>query len=324
MSSVAVMLGALLAAWLTLGTPARSAEPDWPDAITIATGSPGGTYFAYGEGLAKILTRVLGIRVGTRPTEGPSENIRLIEDGQAQIGFVTMGVAQQGWNGMGDWTQGKQYRAMRALFPMYDTPFHFIVMRDKGARSSAELAGKRLGVGPQGGTSATYTPELLATLKLDAPLSYGSWADLTMQLAESELDGLVVAAGVPFPAVADLEAKNKVRYVPLTPDQILLLRLAIPELNASLIPAGTYPSLMYGYETVGLYNFAVARLDLPASLAYEIVKGVFDHHEEMLEVHPAAASTVPKNFVHNTFLPYHDGSIRYYGNTVAPGVVLGD
>jgi uncharacterized protein len=44
----------------------------------------------------------------------------------------------------------------------------------------------------------------------------------------------------------------------------------------------------------------------------------------MLEVHPAAASTVPKNFVHNTFLPYHDGSIRYYGNTVAPGVVLGD
>src|SRR4051794_10466309 len=148
MSSVAVMLGALLVPLLALGTPARSAEPDWPDAITIATASPGGTYFAYGEGLAKILTRVLGIRVATRPTEGPSENIRLIEDGQAQIGFVTMGVAQQGWNGMGDWTQGKQYRAMRALFPMYDTPFHFIVMQDKGAHSSSELAGKRLGVGP--------------------------------------------------------------------------------------------------------------------------------------------------------------------------------
>ena len=63
------------------------------------------------------------------------------------------------------------------------------------------------------------------------------------------------------------------RYVPLTPDEILALRLAIPELNASLIPAGTYPSLMYGYETVGLYNFAVARRDLPLSLVYEIVRG---------------------------------------------------
>ena len=91
-----------------------------------------------------------------------------------------------------------------------------------------------------------------------------------------------------------------------------------------MIPAGTYPSLMYGYGTVGLYNFAVAQRDLPVSLAYEIVKAVFDHHEEMMEVHPAAASTVPKNFVHNTFLPYHNGAIRYYGNAVAPGIVLGD
>ena len=41
----------------------------------------------------------------------------------------------------------------------------------------------------------------------------------------------------------------------------------------------------------------------------------------MLEIHPAAAATVPGNFVHNTFLPYHDGAIRYYGNTFASGVL---
>ena len=320
----AIAIGALLLVSLIWWLPARSAEPDWPDAITIATASPGGTYYAYGEGLAKILARALGIRVAMRPTEGPAENIKLIEAGEAQVGFVTMGVAQQGWNGTGDWTGGKQYRAMRAMFPMYDTPFHFIVLQASGIRSIADLAGKRFGVGPQGGTSATYTPALLTALQLEAPLSHGTWADLTAQLQQGTLDGLAVAAGVPFPAVAELEAKNKVRYVPLTPEQILALRLAIPELNASVIPAGTYPSLMYVYETVGLYNFAVAQRDLPASLAYEIVKAVFDHHEEMMEAHPAAASTVPKNFVHNTFLPYHDGAIRYYGNAVAPGIVLGD
>ena len=43
---------------------------------------------------------------------------------------------------------------------------------------------------------------------------------------------------------------------------------------------------MYGYGTVGLYNFAVAQRDLPVSLAYEIVKAVFDHHEEMMEFIP--------------------------------------
>ena len=80
---------------LCLGMPARAAEPDWPDAITIATASPGGTYYVYGEGLAKILTR-RSDPVSMRPTEGPAENIKLIEAGEAQVGFVTMGVAQQG------------------------------------------------------------------------------------------------------------------------------------------------------------------------------------------------------------------------------------
>jgi len=321
---LATRIGVLLLATLMWSAPARAAEPDWPEAITVATGSPGGTYHAYGDGLVKILSRALGIRVAMLPTDGPSENIELIESGEAQIGFVTMGVAQQAWNGTGAWTGGVQLRSMRAMFPMYDTPFHFIVLQDSEVRAISDLAGKRLGVGPQGGTSATYTPPLLATLNLDAPLSFGTWEGLTARLQQGALDALAVAAGVPFPAVADLEAKNAVRYVPLTPDEILALRLAIPELNASLIPAGTYPSLMYGYETVGLYNFAVAHRDLPASLVYEVVETVFDHHEEMMEVHPAAASTVPKNFVNNTFLPYHDGAIRYYGNAVAPGVLLGD
>ena len=167
-------------------------------------------------------------------------------------------------------------------------------------------------------------PLLLKALNLDATLSFGTWEELTAQLQQGALDGLAVAAGVPFPAVSGLEARKEVRYVPLTPDEILALRLAIPELNASLIPAGTYPSLMYGYETVGLYNFAVAHQDLPASLVYEIIEAVFGNHEEMLEIHPAAASTVPKNFVHNTFLPYHDGAVRYYGNAVAPGVLIAD
>ena len=36
---------------LGLVLPARSAEPHWPDALIIGTASPGGTYYAYGEGL---------------------------------------------------------------------------------------------------------------------------------------------------------------------------------------------------------------------------------------------------------------------------------
>ena len=39
---------------VALAGPARSGEPNWPDHLTIGTASPGGTYYVYGEGLAKI------------------------------------------------------------------------------------------------------------------------------------------------------------------------------------------------------------------------------------------------------------------------------
>jgi TRAP-type uncharacterized transport system substrate-binding protein len=99
--------------------------------------------------------------------------------------------------------------------------------------------------------------------------------------------------------------------------------LAIPELTPSTIPAGVYPSLKKSYASVGLYNFAVANKDLPDSLIYAIVDAVFANQQELVQAHPAAAETVPANFVHNTFLPYHPGASRYY-NRAMTGAIKGD
>jgi TRAP transporter TAXI family solute receptor len=323
LSRVCALLAMVVAAFASTA-PAGADQPNWPPLVIIATASPGGTYHAYGQGLAKLLTRVLDLPVVEQTTEGPRENIQLIEAGDVQLGFVTMGVALQAWNGTGDWTNGKQYREIRALFPMYDTPFHFVVLKDSNIRSLADMAGKRVGAGPETGTAGIYVPRFLSTLKINATLSYGTWDDLAAQLEEGTVDVLAVAAGVPFPAVAGLEAKNKIRYVAPTQEETVVLRLAIPELTASVIPPGSYPSLMTPYQTVGLYNFAVADKDLPSDLVYRIVDAVFAQHQEMIDIHPAAAATVPANFVHNTFLPYHPGALRYYGNVAATGVVRAD
>jgi uncharacterized protein len=117
---------------------------------------------------------------------------------------------------------------------------------------------------------------------------------------------------VPFPSFVELETKDKVRYIAFGAEEIAALRLAMPELTPSLIPAGTYPSLLRHYRTLGLYNFVVARADLPDDLVYNVVRTVFENHEEMMEVHSAAAATVPANIDRNSFLPLHPGAIRYY------------
>jgi len=62
LSAAAAVVAAALA-WWAAPTPARAAEPNWPDTLILATASPGGTYHVYGTGLARMLTRVLGVPV---------------------------------------------------------------------------------------------------------------------------------------------------------------------------------------------------------------------------------------------------------------------
>jgi hypothetical protein len=324
MPAFAIRTLALIAALCLAPAASQARDPHWPQILTIGTASPGGTYFVYGEALARILTRELRTTVWARPTEGPTENIKLLESGEIQLAFVTLGVAQQGWNGSADWTAGKKYRAMRAVFPMYDTPFQFIALRDSGIAAIGDLAGKRIGIGPVGGTSGLYMPQVFKTLNLNATFRTGSWADLASGVLAGSIDALAVAAGVPVPSFADLERASKVRYLPLAPNQIVSLRLAMPELGTSLVAAGTYPSLLRHYQTVGLFNFAVAHPSLPDDLIEEIVEIVFSHQDELMAAHSAAAETVPGNFTRNTFLPFHDGAAQWYHRKSGTGVVRGD
>ena len=305
-------LAIVVAAALFCPTSLRSGQPNWPEQLLIGTASPGGTYYVYGEGLAKILTRALDLPVVRLATEGPAQNIELLETGEAKLGFVTIGIALQAWNGTGVWEGKKPARSMRAILPMYDTPFQFLVLQESGIRSIAEMAGKRVGVGPRGGTSAAYFPQFFQTLKTPVNLVFGDWAELAAQVHQRTLDVLAVGAGVPFPSFVELEAKDKIRYIAFGAEQIAALRLAMPELSPSRIPAGTYPSLLRHYQTLGLYNFVVAHADLPDDLVYNVVRTVFENHEEMMEAHAAAAATVPANIDRNSFLPLHPGAIRYY------------
>src|ERR1044072_7566182 len=111
MTRALVRIALILIAALAAPRGSQSAEAHWPERLSIGTASPGGTYYQYGEGLARLLTRKLGVPVAARGKEAPVENLKLIESGEIDLAFVTLGIAQQGWSGGGDWTGGKQFRS---------------------------------------------------------------------------------------------------------------------------------------------------------------------------------------------------------------------
>ena len=252
------LVGLLALLCVCIAAEVRAAEATWPKAITLGTASPGGPYYVYGQGVATILSHALGIEVTAQATQGPSQNVALLEKGEAMLGFTTMGVALQGWNGTG-WTKGTQYRAMRAIFPMFDTPFQFVVPKKSAIRSVAELAGKRLGDGPRAGTGGIYFPEVFKALGIQVVLRNSSWEDALSKVVSGEFGGMAVAAGVPLPALAETDAKEPMVFIAPSSAQIATLREHLPELSLSTIPAGSYSSMTEDYHTVGLFNSAIAQ-----------------------------------------------------------------
>ncbi len=303
--------GAVIAAGVAGPVLAQGRDPSWPRSLTLGTASVGGTYAVYGQAWASLVGEKIGLPISTQQTQGPNQNILLLQGKEIELGMTTMGVALQAWNGEGDWTKGTKMRDIRALFPMYDTPFQIVTLKKSGITSVAQLAGKRVGVGPRAGTPGTYYPLMFQALGVNVTIRNGQGSDMASQLADGLIDAYAFAAGLPVASFSEIEATNPVNFFAFTADEIEKLRKAFPELSPAVIPAGTYRTQADNQQTVGLFNFAVAHRELPESLAYAVVKAVHENHDGMVKGHAAARESIPENIAKNAFLPFHPGAARY-------------
>jgi TRAP-type uncharacterized transport system substrate-binding protein len=281
---------------LTAATGAMAADKSkWPKSLTLATASVGGTYFVYGGVVATLLTEKLGIQVSTQQSQGPVSNLMLVNSGKTELGMTTMGPALHAWNGT-QWAKDNgKMRNMRAVFPMYDTPFHFVTLKSSGIKSVADLNGKTVGVGPKAGTCGTYFPMMFDALGLKVTVRYGGASDMGNQLGDGLIDVFAFCAGVP-----------------------------ISELSDSVIPKGTYTSQTEDHKTVGLFNFFMVHKDLPDDLVYELTKAVMENNARMVQGHKASKETVSANAGANSFLTFHPGAVKYFkekGVKLNPGAL---
>jgi len=304
---------AAIAATALIATTATAQDrTGWPGSLTVGTASQGGVYFVYGNGLAGFIGEALGINASGEVTGGPVQNVTLTQMGDHDIGLVTMGPAFEAWTGVSELAPGLEHSDIRALFAMYETPFQGIALRSSGITSVSDLSGRRVGVGPAGGTPGTYWPRFLNTLGVSATISNAGASDTASQLKDGLVDAFLFAAGLPIGAFSQLAAEADVVTFGFTEAELATLLAAHPEVSAFTIPAGTYTAQTEDQQSVAMWNFAIANVSMPDSLAYEITKLVLENNERMMQIHAAAAATLIQNAVpNNGFLPFHPGALQY-------------
>jgi TRAP transporter TAXI family solute receptor len=321
-----IICKAFAVAALTVGFALPLAAQDAPPSMTISTASPGGVYAVYGEGIAQLVTDVVGIPTSTRQTQGPAQNLLLLKAGQTELAMTTSGPAFEAMHGELELAPGEEYSDLRALFAMYPTPFQMITLAKSGISSLKQLDGKRVGSGPRAGTGGTYWTRWLDRMGIDAALQYGGIGDQASQLADGRLDAIVTAGGIPHPSFSELENTQDVTIFGMSDETLSNILDNNPYAVAFTIPQGTYKTPKGDISTAAMWNFVVADASMSDDVAYKITKAVLEGHERMITTHSAAKETLAKNILKNTFIPLHPGAARYYKeigleipDAIAPG-----
>ncbi|MGB3553734.1 MAG: TAXI family TRAP transporter solute-binding subunit [Jannaschia sp.] len=292
---------------------AHTDRTGWPASFTVATASQGGTYFAYGSGWANLVAEELGITGGGEVTGGPGQNMALVHTGDAQFGMTTMGPAAEAIRGESPIAPGMAMTNACAMFPMYETPFSVTALASSGITSISEIPdGARIGFGPAGSTSDTYFPQIMTDLGVDYERRNGGWTDLGSQLQDGLLDLIAFAAGVPVPAVSQLEVQTDVNIIEFTEEEQAKIMEDFP-VAAFEIPAETYTTLTAPARSVSMWNFAIANCDLPDSFVNAVVDIIMSDNERMVSIHNAARTTIPENWDKNGgTIKWHPGAAQWF------------
>jgi hypothetical protein len=310
MTYVLVALGILALAGSTV--LAAESKAKWPASVTVGAAPVGGTYFVWAGGFTRLLNDTMKIPGNVESTGGPVHNVQLIEENKLDFGMVTNGPSWEGWNGQG-WSKGKKYQNQRAIFPMYSSYFQMYALKKSGIKTLHDLNGKSVGVGPIGGTPATYWPLIFEAAGVKAGrIVNASAADLDSQVKDGMLDSNGNALGLPWVTITEAETTHEVNVFGPTGAEADKFVAKYPYFSKGLIPRGTYKcNPDKDIETLSVWNFMVVPKDSPDDFVYEVVKKTFENVAILIAAHNSATEVKADNIIYSP-VPLHPGAVKYY------------
>lgn len=277
-------------------------------AVPFYTAGAGSAFLPYGEALARHLgTR--GVAVEVRRSAGSLENLRRVEDEPGAIGTAFLGSVVDALNGTPA-AGGRRHRAVRALFPMYETGFMAASPRAKGLSRFADLAGKKVGCGPARGPAETFFRAAAEVAGFTSEIVSGDSGPLAEATLRGEVDALWQGAIIPIPAL--VQVADGTDAVIIGPGEEVARGVVqrLPHLAPLTVAAGTYRGQTQPVASFAAWNFVVANAAMPEEAAYALTKAVLSAADPTRDIAAMAAGTRAANAGTNRVLAFHPGAAR--------------
>ena len=287
--------------------------------ISIATGGTGGVYYPTGGAYAELINNYLeGYSAVAEVTGASVENVALISRGDSDIALALADTVYQAYSGEGRFGEGgelPQLANLRALGSAYPNAVHIVTLEGSGVTSLSDLAGKRVSVGAPGSGTEVSAQTILNANGLtydDIDEQLLNFNETTDALLDGQIDAGFLSVGPPTSSILSLAESRDINLVSLTEAEVAAALDADPTFAPYTIAGSTYKGQEEDVATLGTPNVIVVSAEMDEELAYNFVSALYEHIDEVINVHPSANDTTPEFSLASTPIPLHPGALRYY------------
>ncbi len=284
--------------------------------ISIAGGPAGGAYYPLSVGMSEIIGKnIPGYGVDVVATAGSVENAIMVGTGESEISITNGDVAYEAYTGTGRY-QKKKLPDIRVLFAgIAGGPLHVVVPKASDIKSYAQMKGKKVAIGPQGGSTPYMALSLLkyyGVQKSDMRLSYLNYEDGMQALQDGHVNVSMAVGPMPLPSLKQMATFGKFAFdMPsVESDKAQAFLKDYPFFNLVTIPAPLY-GLGYEVKTISSTNIVVVNAKVSEDLVYRITKAIFENLGTMHSAHPAG-KTIKLETAPVKYLPMHPGAEKYF------------
>jgi TRAP transporter TAXI family solute receptor len=287
--------------------------------ISIATGGTGGVYYPLGGGMAAVLSKfVPGMQATAEVTGGSVANLQLIGTGKPYLAMTMVDAGLDAFKGQDKFT-GKPV-PVRTLMVMYPNRMHVVSIEGTGITKMADLKGKRVSTGSGGSATEVMAFRVIEAAGLDKDKDMKrerlGVAESASALKDRKIDAFFWVGGLPTAAVSDLAFSPGVKVKLIDhADLVAAMNRKYGNLYVQdSIPKETYKGMEADNKQATVMNLLVAHQSMDEKTAYNILKAVFEHRDDLIRVHKEAENFKLENQKTAAAggIPWHPGALKFY------------
>ncbi len=281
----------------------------------IGTGGTGGTYFPIGGIIANAVSTAT-VNASAVASNGSVANVNAIVGGASESGFSQSDVAAWAYTGTGLFEGKPKVEELRAIANLYPETVHIVIKKGLGAKSIADLKGKRISIDEPGSGSLVNAKAILAAYGVgdrDYRAENLKPGPASEKMRDGSLDAFFITGGYPLGALTELGTTHGFELLPIDGDSAEKLKKQFGFFAPDTIPDDAYKGIK-GVATLAVGAQWVTSAKIDTDLVYEVTKALWsDKTRAILDAGHAKGKTIQKTTaLLGLGIPLHAGAEKFY------------